>query len=123
MPRHLPIDDVIAVLARGASVEQFLGLREDDTSAKVIWVEIRPVHDGFETHRFDVTDYGAPDRLDLSAWIDGDAEQESFHFETPKDAIESAMKDWGADPRKWVNQGVLQDEYRDAILKRSEIEN
>ena len=123
MPRHLPSDDVVAVLVRGLSVEQFLGLRADGDTSRVTWVEIRPAHDGFEAHRFDVMDYGAPDRLDVYAWIDGEAEQECFRFESPRDAIEFTIRQWGTDSRKWVNQGVLQDEYLEAILTRPETEN
>ena len=104
-------------------MEQFLGLRADGSRSRVGWLEIRPVRDAFEAHRFEVVDRGASDGLDVYAWVDGDAEQESSKFETPEEAIEFTMKHWGADLRKWVNQGVLQDEYREAILMRLEPEN
>ncbi|MBW8850973.1 MAG: hypothetical protein JF600_09360 [Xanthomonadales bacterium] len=104
-------------------MEQFVGLRADGSGSRICWLEIRPVRDAFEAHRFDVVDHGAPDSLDVYAWADGDAEQESSMFATPEAAIEFTIKHWGADSLKWVNQGVLQDEYCEAILMRPETEN
>ncbi|GEM_PF-3350173 len=123
MPRHLPADEVGSALRRGKTVEQFVGLRTDASGSRVCWLEIRPVRDAFEAHRFDVVDHGAPDSLDVYAWVDGDAEQESSMFATPEAAIEFTIKHWAADSLKWVNQGVLQDEYCEAILMRPETEN
>lgn len=100
---------------RRAAVEQFLGRYEDEGRLRVAWIEIRPGSNRYEVRRFDVEDPGGSGSADLYEWVDMNAEQESFVFDMPEQAIEFAAARWGAFTGKWVNQGVVQDEYLDAL--------
>jgi hypothetical protein len=100
---------------RCAPVEQFLGRYAEDGRPRVVWVEVRAGSGHYEVRRFDAEDRGGSNCADLYEWLDGDVEPEAFDFETPEQAIEFATTSLGASRRRWVNQGLVQEEYLDAI--------
>jgi hypothetical protein len=107
------MDSVLAALKRRAPVEQFLKRYADDGRPRVAWVEVVAGTERYEVRRFDAEDRGGSNCVDLYEWLDGDVEPEAF--ETPEQAIEFATTNLGASHQRWVNQGLVQDEYLDAI--------
>jgi hypothetical protein len=118
MPRHLTSEQIDSALSRDQPVEQFLG---PSGEGAVAWLEIRPTRDGFQLWRFEVLDDGHVDFLDLYSFspVDGDWPEEpaSVH-DSSADAMQAAERFYSAKPDRWVNQFVIQDEYRDYLPTR-----
>lgn len=119
MPRHLPEDEVRSALLRGATVEQFIERHLIEGRNRVAWLEIRPQSEFYAVRRFDVEDLGNADSADVYAWMEGDTESQASFFSTPEDAVQFAMSNYGASRQRWVNEGLVQDEYLDAIVSVS----
>jgi len=76
----------------------------------------------YEVYVHAVADVGHENFLDLDVFppFDQGAEEEDFGqllgtTEDPQDALLLAGERAGAVPGRWVNQGVVQDEYRDFV--------
>ncbi len=119
MPRHLVADQIGAALRRGKSVEQFLGGSADGTV--ISWIEICPKADEFQLWHFEVCDDGHDEFLDLYSFspASGDwPEAPVSAHATPDEALAEAVRAFRADPSRWVNQFLIQDEYRDYLPSR-----
>jgi len=125
--RHLLPSEARAALDRGATIEQFLGLRPDvdrRPTLAYVWLAGGRSLAGRLEHRFDE---GDPDHLDVNTFgevdelgTDWDPESGALtnegyrYFESADQAFEWAAGECGAPRDRWVNTGVVQDEYRDA---------
>jgi hypothetical protein len=119
MPRYLVADQIGSALRLGKSVEQFLGGSAD--GLVISWIEIRPKADGFQLWHFEVCDDGHEEFLDLYSFspASGDwPESPVSTHATPDDALTEAVRAFNADPSRWVNQFLIQDEYRDYLPTR-----
>ena len=120
MPRHLTTDQIDSALNRGKSVEQLL---ERPAPDQLAWVELRPVSGAVELWRYDVFDDGSDEFLDLYSFTPKEEEWPESPVETNSDAITAcaaAEARFSADPGRWVNQFMIQDEYRDDRAKREQ---
>ena len=109
--RYLLHDEIASALARGKSVEQFLGPgREANT---IHWLEVRPTDDQIELWSFEVEDVGNSEYIDLYSFPESDPPNDApaGRAETPSAAIELAQSLFAASPNCWLNQGVIQDLY------------
>jgi len=100
-----------ATLQRRESLEQFLGRTSD---GRVGWIEVRPVPNGFEIWRFDVPDVGSSDLTDLYEFGD-DSDAPLNTLREASEALDYAVNQLGANPRRWVNVGMVESEYVDFI--------
>ena len=118
MTRYLTSAQIESALNRDKPVEQFLGPSREGSIA---WLEIRPAGVGFQLWRFEAVDDGNEDFLDLYSFspANGDWPEEplSVH-DSLADAILAAELSCAASPDRWVNQFVIQDEYRDYLPTR-----
>lgn len=117
MPRHLTLLQIESALSCGKSVEQFLGSHRTDGLA---WLEIRPAQGRLQLWLFEVFDDGHSEFLDVYSFspLAGEWPEVplSFH-DSATEALHTAGQIPGAKPDRWVNQFVLQDEYRDFLEK------
>ncbi|WP_256976173.1 hypothetical protein [Streptomyces sp. CS113] len=120
--RYLVEPLIIGALRRGRSVEQFLGPVGSPERPGVRYAEVRAAKTSYEVYVHAVEDVGHENFLDLDVFppFDQDAEEEDFGqllgtAEDPYDALVLAEERTGAVRGRWVNQGVVQDEYRDFV--------
>ncbi|MGW9031006.1 hypothetical protein ACWGQ5_44520 [Streptomyces sp. NPDC055722] len=109
-------------MRRGRSVEQFLGPVGSLERPGVRYVEVRAARTSYEVYIYVVEDVGHESFLDLESFppFDQDGEEEDFGrllgtAEDPQGALILAEECTGAVRGRWVNQGIVQDEYLDFV--------
>jgi len=115
--RHVLPTFHASAFRRGQSLEQFMGGGFDGEDQTVRWLELRPTDEGVEVWEFEVVDVGDIEFTDVSefASIDLEAPPVAILPSAPE-ALEFAHRQLGASPERWVNSGVVGDEYRDYVL-------
>lgn len=112
--RHLSEQQTFSALRRGASVEQML--THSLSERRVRWLIALPDADGFALRLHHVRDDGDADFLDVHEFQPVD-EDEDFgegrlvgRYPDAETVLQAAVV-MGARPDRWVNAGVIQDEY------------
>lgn len=115
--RHLSDFDVLSNLRNGRPVEQLLPGRRENDVLVIRFIIIEPHCTGECAVRLrEVFDNGNRDFIDIYEFgsLDPDAPfGEVEHFQGPEAALEYALATLSADGGKFVNTGVVQDEYKD----------
>ncbi|MGW1591414.1 hypothetical protein [Streptomyces sp. NPDC002386] len=116
--RHLIPALAIAALRRGRQIEQFLGRVERDGHRGLRWIALSPDSSGVTIYVSDVEDIGTDNFFDITEFPPLDPEAETWGrmiavLTAPEDALRLAERDLAADPQRWVNQGIVCDEYQD----------
>jgi hypothetical protein len=115
--RYLSLDEVEQTLRRGRSVEQWLGAADSPQCRTVHWLRIEKEPDGrFTVWRVASFDPQQPNLLDVYEFLPFDVDEPDGIPETVAsldEAIDYACKTLGANAERFVNAGVIQDEYRD----------
>ncbi|WOX22809.1 hypothetical protein [Streptomyces solicathayae] len=116
--RHLTPAFALGALNRGKQIEQFLGSIESGSRHGLRWIALSPGRTGTSVFLSDVEDAGTDTFLDITELRPMDPEEETWGREiavlpTPEEALYLAERDFAADPRRWVNQGLVCDEYYD----------
>jgi hypothetical protein len=112
--RHLTEQQALAALRRGAAIEQMLS--EDLRSGSFRWLDARRSDAGFELYVHETLDDGSDNFWDIYEFRSVDDDDE---FGTgvivgiyPAEALLlQSASELGARPDRWVNDGVIQDEY------------
>ncbi len=113
--RYLTEQIALGALRRGATIEQFLGPVKP---AGIRYVEIRA---GFEVYLYLVEDNGNEHFWDVGEFGSlEEREEDEFgrliaRAEDADRALAAAEELLGASPTRWVNEGVVQDEYADYV--------
>lgn len=119
MTRYLAEPLTTTSLDRGKSVECFLGGGHRGATATIRWVSVRKDGDQIEVTLWEAEDVGNAEYVDIYSFPTmGDEPGDPIAlvtFTELQDAIAHACKVWGADPKRFVNQGVVQDEYADYL--------
>jgi hypothetical protein len=114
--RHLSERETLAALHRGTSVEQIL--TRSPTDGSICWLSLRPSGDDFAVRLHRVHDEGSADFLDVYEFEPLDEDEDPGEgrlvgrYSDARTALDAAAGA-GAQPGRWVNGGVLQDEYVD----------
>jgi hypothetical protein len=114
--RHLTPAQAVDALRRGKPVEQLLPSEPREGHRTVRWLSVNPVRgDGFVLTAHYVYDDGIPDvyestPVDPEEYL-GEGVDVGRHAEA-EDALEAAG-DRGALSERWVNFGIVADEYAD----------
>ncbi|NJC28769.1 hypothetical protein GGR79_000236 [Xanthomonas arboricola] len=115
--RYLSDFDVKANLRAGRTVEQLLQDRREADQLVIRYISIeRDSKDRWKVRLCEVFDNGKPEFIDIYEF---EALEPDFPFgeEWIFDSVESAMEFSGASldaaPDHYVNQGLIQDEYKD----------
>jgi hypothetical protein len=118
--RYLTIAEAAATLRRGREVEQFIEHHvASDGRAAIRWLTAFKSGRTFELVIHDVEDVGSDDFFDVSEFppLDDEEETGEGRFLATADDAESLLQTAvanGADSERWVNSGVVQDEYRES---------
>ncbi|WP_323095524.1 hypothetical protein [Intrasporangium sp. YIM S08009] len=114
--RHLTERQAEAALVRGAGVEQMLTVDLD--GGTVEWLFAARGRGDFELTRFAVVDEGGDGLADVNEFRPVDADEYPgegvviARFPGARELLEGAAAE-GARADRWVNHGVIQDEYRE----------
>ncbi|KUL76536.1 hypothetical protein ADL34_11815 [Streptomyces sp. NRRL WC-3605] len=113
---------IAGALKRGRPVEQFLGPVGAPGRIGVSYVEVRPTKASYEVYLHTVEDVGHERSFDLVEFPPFAADQDEEEFgrlvataEEPSNALTAAKEATGAVPGRWVNEGMVQDEYADFV--------
>lgn len=116
MTRHLTVTDAWAALRRGAAIEQLLGTRIDESDRVLSWIEIDVDREGrYVVCVFQVFDDAVEGFSDVHEFEPFDPDQPCGvcrEFDAIEEAMEYAVSR-GASPRRFVNAGLIAEEYRD----------
>lgn len=115
--RHLHPTQLEGALGRGGQVEQLLGIDSGEGSAGVVrWASVCVVQGRFELRLHESEDIGSSDFADVAAFPSADPDDEFGEGRVVASASEvskilEVASDHGALADRWVNQGVIDDEY------------
>lgn len=119
--RYLTFDEALSALRRGKPVECFLGSCERNGARGIRHASITLVGEDVQLQVFDTADEGSATLLDLydfppldPSLSPGDADEVLF-FPTLEACISALQDRWPEHGTRLVNEGVLQEEYRDHI--------
>ncbi len=122
--RYLSKGEIFSLIDNGQMVEQFLIHREVDGCRVLRWVCLSKDTVGtFSVSRCEVFDEGDLDHLDLYAFsfVEPDEPfEECLGLLSVEKALEVAEKQFGADPKKYLNLGLMQNEYAAFLRTASE---
>jgi len=82
----------------------------------VRWIELRSGRSGVEVRLFEAGEPPNFETMDIYEWIGTDIDQPSGIFSTVVEALDFAFSTFKASADRWVNEGVVQDEYRDCVV-------
>ncbi|HTA66267.1 MAG TPA: hypothetical protein VK753_12260 [Xanthomonadaceae bacterium] len=120
--RYLTETDAISTVCAGRAIEQFLPPREESNYRALRWVCVERNPDrSFSASRYEVFDEGDLNHLDLYAFsfVDPDEPCEKrTGFLSAEEAMKIAEEQFGANRCKYVNVGIVQDEYADFVRGR-----
>ncbi len=116
--RHLTANQALTALRRGAEIEQMLS--DDLATGSFRWLRAHRTDEGFALRLVETLDEGSEDFFDLYEFNSVDASDEHNAGEvigrssSPSDLMRLAAG-VGASDDRWVNAGLIQDEYLDLI--------
>jgi hypothetical protein len=115
--RHLSRQQSLAALGRGDAIEQLVSTGQTIVDT-VEWLCLSPESSGFKLTRHRVQNIGDPDFLDVYELPPIDVDEELGEGLVVAICDDGALAldmaaQFGAVPDKWVNQGLVQDEYAD----------
>jgi hypothetical protein len=118
--RHLTEQQAVSALRRRAVVEQMLSTDLHEGSFR--WLDVRPSAATYTLRLHETVDDGTVDYLDVYEFRSVDEDDEFGEgivlgeFGEISAVLEAAVEQ-GANPDRWVNAGVIQDEYRDLLAR------
>ncbi|HEY0018877.1 MAG TPA: hypothetical protein VGC13_21430 [Longimicrobium sp.] len=121
--RYLILPFIRTALNRGACVEQFLGGFDDGGEPAIRWITLCQEEDAVVLSLHEAYDQGDESFWDvydftpLTEYDEDDAAGE-HRLPTVEEAIALAVERYGASPDRFVNGGVVQDEYGDYVKRR-----
>jgi hypothetical protein len=117
--RYLTPADLRQWLENGRAVEQWLDTRIDGSDRLIKWLRIhKDRRGGYEVTRFEVYDQGNESFIDIYEFSSYEPDEpfgSSQKFEDWEQALEYAVTEGGANPNRFVSDGVIQNEYADFI--------
>lgn len=121
--RHLTSALAQGALRRGKQIEQFLGGFDRGEEHVIRWAALSPGRDGITLYLSEVVDVGSATFCDVAEFppLDPDEEASGRAIGTvtdPVDALDLAERELGAAQDRWVNHGVIGDEYVDHRARR-----
>ncbi len=120
MSRYLTEYFLQSAIARGREVGQFLGGFSHEGQPAIRYLVMRADEDGIVLSLYESYDPQDEEWLDVTSFeeLDG-VEQgeaaEEHHCASVAEALALAEATYGARADRWVNEGILDDEYRDYL--------
>ncbi|MFD8007571.1 hypothetical protein [Streptomyces mirabilis] len=121
--RYLTESFALGALRRGRPIEQFLGPAGSPERPGIRYTELRPAKIRYEIYLHTVEDVGHETFVDVVEFppLCTDDEEEEFGRlvatrDDPLVALAAAEDITGAARGRWVNAGLVQDEYHDYVV-------
>lgn len=111
--RYLTRSFAVGAIRRGAVVGQLLGGYGDGERRGLRVLTVQPDGDAFCLYVHDMEDIGGPELDEFPPWGPDDDATVCSH--APDALLSFAEQQLGADPGKWVNGSMLDDEYADYV--------
>lgn len=124
MARYLTDYFLRGALQKGHAVEQFLGGFIHEDGPAIRWLELRRDGSGVAVLLHEALDDGdmGCDIYEFTALNDDPDDlydpTAEHHCDSVEQALALAAKLYGASPDRFVNEGVIQDEYEDFVARR-----
>ena len=117
MGRYIDKQQINTYLNLGKTIEVFLGRINIDRTVLSYLELTKTKNTKIQLTIFEHYDEGNLNWLDIYdfSYIDPDEEFETIEFDDVENAIEEIKARFQLDEVKFVNQGVIQDEYRDLL--------
>jgi len=120
--RYLTRNGLERSLAAGRTVEHWFGVRREGDVCVLKWLNIERARDGSTRLRVrEVLDDGHRGFLDVYEFTPYDAEAEfgtERAFSSSEEALEYATSRLGANPDRFMGEGLVQEEYADYLKTR-----
>ena len=124
MPRrYLTLSEAESTLNRGNSIECFLGYCERDTQPGINWLSISSSDEKIYLKIYETADLGNKNFLDLYGFgplnpeLELDEPDEEKVFDSFNSVIAEIEVMFPTSSARFVNQGVIQDEYSEFISR------
>ncbi|MCT9010979.1 hypothetical protein [Streptomyces rhizosphaerihabitans] len=121
--RYLTESFALGALRRGRPIEQFLGPAGSPERPGIRYIELRPAKIRYEIYLHTLEDVGHETFVDVVEFppLCTDDEEEEFGrlvatHDEPLAALATAEDITGAARGRWVNAGLVQDEYHDYVV-------
>ncbi|MEV5879960.1 hypothetical protein AB0L75_38275 [Streptomyces sp. NPDC052101] len=121
--RYLTESFALGALRQGRPVEQFLGPAGSPERPGIRYIEVRPAKTRYEIYLHTLEDVGHETFVDVVEFppLCTDDEEEEFGRlvatrDAPLAALAAAEDATGAGRGRWVNAGMVQDEYLDYVV-------
>jgi len=112
--RYLTEIEITTLLSLGKTVEMFIGQSRDQIDV-ISWIDLRGTTEvGVELNTYSVYDEGDIDHLDLYSFssVDPDSDFETITFPTVDNALTFIKDKYQLSDLRFVNQGMIQEQYR-----------
>lgn len=116
--RYLTVEEASATLRRGKSVEIFLGGFDHEGKGCIRWATFSSSVKSVAGNLWEAIDQGSEDYVDLYTFNSLSGDYNDPVKSVISDGIESAASQLGIGELKFVNQGVVQDEYLSYLSNR-----
>ncbi|MGI5171028.1 hypothetical protein ACQEU3_42425 [Spirillospora sp. CA-253888] len=126
--RHLTPAFAQGALRRGKQIEQFLGGFDHGEERVIRWAALSPGRQGVTLYLSEVIDIGGAAFRDVSEFPPLDPGEETWGKVIgtavgPAEALDLAEREVGAAQDRWVNQGVVGNEYADYRARSTPSQN
>ncbi|GAB7184589.1 hypothetical protein ATKI12_4420 [Kitasatospora sp. Ki12] len=116
--RHLTRSFAVGALRRGTQIEQFLGAFEHEGRQALRWLALGPGREGITIYLSEVEDVGSTTYSAVDDFPSIDPDDNTWGKviatkSTPEEALDLAENELGAQPGRWVNEGLVCSEYHD----------
>jgi hypothetical protein len=118
--RYLTNGYLRTALRQGKSIEQFLGGSGSSEHKTIRWLGIRSNDNSFCLTFYEAIDEGSESFHDLYEFTcePPDEDPPEYFFATIEEALEYSASTFGASRSRWVNAGVVQDDYADYLRNK-----
>jgi len=113
--RYLRFSEAQFALNRGKQIEQFLGGYLADGEPAIRYAVVRPDDERIVATVYECFETPHPDFYDVEEFrnVEPDSDPEDFYFDSLEEAVSFLTYRNGASADKFVNEGLVDEEYRD----------
>jgi hypothetical protein len=117
--RYLSISEAESALKRGKSVELFLGGFDSYSTACIRWASFSNTEQGVSGHVWESVDEGSEDYFDIYSFSLLNGEYDEPSMSVLGSNLPEVISKLSLTELRFVNAGVVQDEYGDFKLKNT----